>query len=79
MTKGYITVYVDDFLLAAEEKVMHQTLEQMAKTWECSPPELDTESSWTRYCGYEIKARKGEDSSSSGRPGISRTSWIEGK
>ena len=33
-TRGYITVYVDDFLVAAEEEVMHRTLEEMAKTWE---------------------------------------------
>ena len=58
-TQGYITVYVDDFLVAAREEVMQRVLEEMGKTWECSPPELVTEEAWTRYCGYEIKAKTG--------------------
>ena len=58
VTKGMITVYVDDFLVP-DRDTMKRTLKEMAKTWECSPPEIVGEDEWTRYCGYEIKKRKG--------------------
>ena len=57
--KGVITVYVDDFMVAADDLVMRRALEEMAKTWECSPPEIVNEETWIRYCGYEIKKKKG--------------------
>ena len=52
-TQGVILVYVDDFLVAG--KVRTSALKAIARTWECSDPEIINEESWVRYCGYEIR------------------------
>ena len=53
-TQGVVLVYVDDFLVAGSSQVRDAALKAIARTWECSDPEIITKENWVRYCGYEI-------------------------
>ena len=58
-TCGYMLVYVDDFLIAADPGEMKSLMAKIKQTWVCSEEEMVSKSSTTRFCGYEIQEREG--------------------
>lgn len=56
--KGFLCVYVDDMAAAASEADMHACLDAIEGIWQCSPREVVDETSWVRFCGYELQRRK---------------------
>ena len=56
---GMVLVYVDDFLVMGDSKMVEQTLDKIEATWTCSDREMINTKTWTRYCGFEVKAREG--------------------
>ena len=58
--EGFLTTYVDDMLITARPGLAQAVLEQVAKTWTCSPMEVVTEEKMVKFCGLEItKSEKG--------------------
>ena len=57
-TCGYMLVYVDDFLIAADPGEMKSLMAKIKQTWVCSDEEMVSKSSTTRFCGYEIQERE---------------------
>ena len=55
---GYVTIYVDDILVTAPEPIAKATLDRIKQEWTCSEVEWVNDSSWTKFCGVEI--RRGE-------------------
>ncbi|CAL1144503.1 unnamed protein product [Cladocopium goreaui] len=53
--RGIMTVYVDDVLLAADEKTAQCALQAIAAVWECAPAERATLQSSVSFCGFEIQ------------------------
>ena len=58
--EGFLTTYVDDMLITAKPGLAQAVLEQVAKTWTCSPMEVATEEKMVKFCGLEMtKSEKG--------------------
>ena len=53
---GYLAIYVDDVLAAAEEKVLKSFFKAVKKLWRCSEEEMVSQDAWMRFCGYELKS-----------------------
>ena len=48
-------LYVDDFLVMGDEKMINPTLQAIANTWKCSEAQIATETSPVHFCGVEIR------------------------
>ena len=57
---GYVAIYVDDVLAAADEKVLKSFFKAVKSLWRCSEEEMVSQDAWMRFCGYELKS-DGED------------------
>ena len=55
-TIGYMTVYVDDILVATDKKEMSGFFAALKALWRCSEEEVVMEDKGIRFCGYEIRA-----------------------
>ena len=55
-TMGYMTVYVDDILVATDKKEMNGFFAALKALWRCSEEEVVKGDKGIRFCGYEIKA-----------------------
>ena len=53
---GYLAIYVDDVLAAAEKKVLKSFFKAVKKLWRCSEEEMVSQDAWMRFCGYELKS-----------------------
>lgn len=56
-TIGFMTVYVDDILVASEPAALNGIFKALKTLWKCSEEEIVQEGKETRFCGYELKAR----------------------
>lgn len=55
-TIGFMTVYVDDILVASEPAALNGIFKALKTLWKCSEEEIVQEGKETRFCGYELKA-----------------------
>ena len=55
---GFVTIYVDD-ILTAPEPIAQAAMNRIKQEWTCSDVEWVTSSSWTKFCGMEIR-REGD-------------------
>ena len=53
---GYVAIYVDDVLAAADEKVLKSFFKAVKTIWRCSEEEMVSQDAWMRFCGYELKS-----------------------
>ena len=53
---GYVAIYVDDVLAAADEKVLKSFFKAVKSVWRCSEEEMVSQDDWMRFCGYELKS-----------------------
>ena len=52
--EGYMTVYVDDLLVATNPRSLRSVFKAIQRQWDCSEPDF-VENGPIRYCGYDIK------------------------
>ena len=52
---GFVTIYVDDILVAAPEEIACATMQRIKQEWTCSEVEWVSSSSWTKFCGLELR------------------------
>ena len=53
--KGFIGVYVDDFIVVGAKDIVKGALGRIEMEWKCSPAEWVNSERWTKFSGFELR------------------------
>ena len=53
--KGFIGVYVDDFIVVGAKDIVKGALSRIEMEWKCSPAEWVSSERWTKFSGFELR------------------------
>ena len=61
--KGFIGVYVDDFIVVGAKDIVKGALSRIEMEWKCSPAEWVSSERWTKFSGFELRWSSAEEDS----------------
>ena len=61
--KGFIGVYVDDFMVVGAKDIVKGALSRIEMEWKCSPAEWVNSERWTKFSGFELRWSSAEEDS----------------
>ena len=61
--KGFIGVYVGDFIIVGAKDIVKGALSRIEMEWKCSPAEWVSSERWTKFSGFELRWSSAEEDS----------------
>ena len=59
---GHVIVYVDDIMVLSTDDVRESFFKRLGQEWKCAEVETVNQTEWLRFCGFELKRHRDQNS-----------------